>query len=148
MEYATSEQFATYLGVDAPENASSLLRRASSLVAHVTRGAVYTVDENDLPTDTALLSALTEATCVQAEAWHVNGINPVLGRSSSQAVVTKKTLGSASMDLSVSQSDIQARSDLASGDVLVSEAYRVLDRAGLLSSKAQSAYGVTNDAGL
>ena len=148
MNYATLEDFETYIGTTAPANAETLLKRASTLVAYATRSAIYTVDENDLPVDAKLLAAMNEATCAQASAWYVTGIDPVAGRAGYQPIVTQKSLGSASVQMSTYASDAEARSDLQSGEVLVAEAFRILELAGLISTKVQSAYGRVNNAGL
>lgn len=148
MEYASLEDFETYLGQTPPENASTLLKRASSLVAYATRSAIYTVDENDMPLEVKLLNAMKEATCAQASAWYVNNIDPVAGRAGAQPVVTQKNLGSASIQFSTYASDAKSRSDLQSGEVLVFEAYTILERAGLIPNKVQTAYGVVNNAGV
>lgn len=148
MEYATLEDFENYLGVTPPANANTLLKRASNLVAYATRSALYTVDENDYPVEPKLSLAMREATCAQASAWYVNDIDPVAGRAGAQPVVTQKSLGSASVQMSTYASDAEARSDLQSGEVLVSEAFRILELAGLISNKVQTAYGMANNAGL
>jgi hypothetical protein len=148
MEYATLQDFETYLGQTPPDNAESLLKRASNLVAYATRSALYTVDENDMPVEAKLLTAMREATCVQANAWFVNNIDPVAGRAGADPVVTQKNLGTASVQFSVSAGDVQARSDLQSGEVLVFEAFTILERVGLISNKVQTAYGVVNNAGV
>lgn len=148
MEYATLEDFENYLGVTPPANSATLLKRASNLVAYATRSAVYSVDVNDYPTDPKLSLALNEATCAQATAWYVNDIDPVLGRAGVKPVVTQKSLGTATVQMSSSARDSEARSDLESGEVLVAEAFRILELAGLISNKVQSAYGMTNNAGL
>lgn len=81
MQYASIEDFTSYIGTTAPANAETLLKRASNLVAYATRSAIYTVDEFDMPVDQKLLSAMNEATCAQASAWFVNDIDPVAGRA-------------------------------------------------------------------
>lgn len=139
--YATPAQLATYLTgepTSPPANSGVLLRRASSLVAHAIRGAIYQATLEGLPARADLLAATVEATCAQAAAWHGPGIDPTQGRAGLAATASSKSLGGASVTYTVNPADVAARGDLASGDVLVGEAWRVLDRAGLLSTGVQS----------
>lgn len=145
--YATPEQLANYIaGRDldaadppaAPADAGVLLRQASTLVAEVIRAAVYDVDVDGYPTDTEKRAALAEATCVQSAAWSTNGVNPIAGRAGVKPSVASKALGGASVQYASYAADAQARSDLASGDVLIAAAWRVLDNAGMISSSVQS----------
>lgn len=75
MAYATSEQLGIYLSADeetpavVPEDAARLLVRASELIDDHIVTAVYDVDEDDAPTDTAVIAALVAATCAQVEFW-------------------------------------------------------------------------------
>lgn len=146
--YATPIDLAVYVTGDpaatveqAPPNAAALIRQASSLVTDATRGAVYAVTPTGVPADATVLEAMTEATCAQAAAWSANGVDPVKGRSGAAPAVTSKSLGGASVAYSTYAADAAARSDLASGDVLVGAAWRALDQAGLLTTKAQAPGG-------
>lgn len=137
--YATVEELATYLDDVAPANAEMLLKRASRLVATATRGAIYTVDDNDLPVDLTLLAALNEATLAQATAWYLNDIDPRKGvGGATDAAIASKSLGGASVSYQNSQSATDAKVALASGNSLDLEAHRVLLEAGLLTTKVQA----------
>lgn len=68
--YATTGQLAAYLHAAPPAGARRLLARATERVDELTRTACYDVDPDDpdqMPTDAAVLAALVEATCAQAE---------------------------------------------------------------------------------
>lgn len=136
--YATSADLATYTGVAAPANATVLLREASGLVAYAIRGAVYDVDGADLPTDADLLAACVRATCIQAAAWSVNGVDPLAGRSATAQRVTAKSAAGVSVTYAQDERDAKAMSDLASGEVLMPAALRVLWSAGLLTTQVQA----------
>lgn len=152
--YATPEQLANYIEgrelddvseplPTAPTSAAVLLRQASSLVAEATRAALYSVDSEGLPTSTKYLTAFATATCAQAAAWSANGIDPTAGRAGAKAAIASKSLGGASVNYASYAADAAARSDLASGDVLVAEAVRVLDAAGLRTNIVISNRGFT-----
>lgn len=139
--YATVEDWATYLDDTPPANAEMLLARASSLIVYATRAAVYSVDGDNLPTDTSLLAAFNEATMAQATAWFLNSIDPRKGVGNAlEAAVASKSLGGASVSYSASQGVIDAVSGLATGNTLDIEAHRILIDAGLLSTNVQSPY--------
>lgn len=140
--YATPAQLAEYLApggaTEPPSDALRLLRLASGLVGHTTRGAVYQIDQFALPVDVRKLDAMQEATVAQAAAWLVNGIDPDKGRAGEKGAVASKSAGGASITYALHAADVAARSDLASGDVLCGHAWRVLDQAGLLSTSVQA----------
>lgn len=69
MAYATQADLVpTYLAT-APANADLLLTRASRLVDQALLTAVYSVDEDGLPTEADHIAALRDATCEQVAAW-------------------------------------------------------------------------------
>ena len=144
MIYATPADLWEYEGkTGEPDEAYStkatpLLRRASSLVQQAIRGAIYTADASGFPTDTLKREATEEATCAQALAWLRNDIDPYMGRAGAKVAVAAKSAGGLSVQYASYAADAQARSDLASGDVLISEPLRVLESAQLLSTKVQS----------
>lgn len=144
-QYATPADLWVYMGkTGAPDEAftektTPLLRRASSLVTNAIRGAIYEIlPASGIPSDPLKAEAVGEATCAQASAWQSNGIDPYMGRAGAKQQIASKGLGSASIQYASYAADAQARSDLASGDVLISEAWRVLDAAGMLSTNVQS----------
>jgi hypothetical protein len=66
--YATVADLAAWLSpAAAPSDAQARLDRASLVVDEMLLTAVYAVDDNGLPTETAVITALREATCAQAE---------------------------------------------------------------------------------
>jgi hypothetical protein len=67
MAYATTQDLtnSNVLGYAAPANAQVLLARASRDVDRAIQSAVYDTDDNGLPTDAAIATALMEATCEQ-----------------------------------------------------------------------------------
>jgi len=137
--YATPEELATYTGETAPANASVLLRSASRLVTDAVRAKFYAVDGAGLPVDAAQRATLNEATCVQAAAWVANNVNPLAGRAAVKREVAAKSGGGVSVTYASYAADAQARSDLASGDVLTSDALRVLRNGQMLTTKVQTA---------
>lgn len=74
MAYATAAELVAYLGdEDPPANAATLLDRASVDVDSVLIGAWYAVDDDGLPTDAAVIEALSRATCAQVHYWMESG---------------------------------------------------------------------------
>jgi hypothetical protein len=67
MVYATATELAAYTGQPAPADAERLLDRASQDVDDALRTAVYSTDSAGMPTDPAIIAALSEATCAQVE---------------------------------------------------------------------------------
>ena len=67
--YATVEQLAADPWGLTPSGAARLLVRASEVIDQALRTAVYDVDTNGAPTDTAVIAALVGATCAQVEFW-------------------------------------------------------------------------------
>jgi hypothetical protein len=66
--YATSDEYATWLGeASPPAGAARLLRDASLEVDEMLLTAVYRVDHDDMPVDPKVREALRDATCAQAE---------------------------------------------------------------------------------
>ena len=147
--YATPAQLANYIaGRDLddtteplptpPDGADVLLRRASSLVAQAIRATLYDVDDLGAPIVPAQAATLAEATCAQAAAWDANNVDPLAGRAGAAKDIAAKSGGGVSVTYASYADDAKARSDLASGDVLISEAMRVLDNGGMLSTAVQS----------
>jgi len=52
-----------------PDDAARLLARAAEKIDAHTLLAVYDVDDQELPTDTAVAAAFREACCAQVEQW-------------------------------------------------------------------------------
>jgi hypothetical protein len=71
--YATTADLANYLEAVPPANARRLLRQASADIEQATKTAIYDVDTNGFPTDTAVLAAMRDAVCAQVEWWNETG---------------------------------------------------------------------------
>jgi hypothetical protein len=66
--YATVADLAAWLSpTPAPADAQKRLDRASLVVDEMLLTAVYAVDDNGLPTEAAVITALRDATCAQVE---------------------------------------------------------------------------------
>lgn len=140
IQYATPEELAAYLDPDAaepvvPPLATVLIRSASQLVLDATAAAVYDTDENGLPTKAAYLDAMRDATCEQASAWSLNGIDPRKGASQVARRVASKALNGAQVSYVADPKADSYLSDLASGEALTLAAWRILDNAGLISNR-------------
>jgi len=136
--YATSGEFATWLGVAAPTNAANLLRSASILVHRATMTAVYDVDAvTSLPTDVDQLAAFRDATCSQVATWVALAVDPAKGAAGVK-VVTSKSIGSASVSYANAQAlanpAVSALADAATS--LCQEALLILAQAGLLAGSS------------
>ena len=79
MTYATADDLAACdflpTGITAPTGADAarLLSRASRAVDGILRRAVYDVDDDGLPTDSGVITAVRDATCAQACWWLETG---------------------------------------------------------------------------
>jgi hypothetical protein len=72
--YATAEDLADYLGEQPPpDNAATLLDRASTYVDDILIGAYYQTDTNGNPVDEDVAEALRKATCAQVLYWAETG---------------------------------------------------------------------------
>lgn len=120
--YATPEQLTAWTGQPAPTDADRLLRRASEDVDSALLTAVYCTDAQGMPTDTAIITALADATCAQVEWWQETG-DTGTGAADRWGSVS---IGSVAMSG-------RRGGPQAPGDVdLAPRAHRVLARAGLL----------------
>jgi hypothetical protein len=86
--YATLGDLASYLGEDPPDGAAKLLVRASRRVDSALIGAVYDVDDDDLPTDADVAAALRDAVCAQVEWWDEVGDTTGTGAGGAWSDVT------------------------------------------------------------
>lgn len=71
-QHATAEELATWLGEDAPENATQLLRRASNLIDAIVVAPYAKLTDGTI-IDTNVANALRDAACAQAEWWMKTG---------------------------------------------------------------------------
>lgn len=151
IQYATPAELAHHIDPDAPTPtppplATVLLRTASGLVRGATAGAVYSTDAEGVPTAPHIAAAFRDATCEQAAAWSLHGIDPRKGRASAQRTIASKSLLGGSVSYAADTRADQARSDLASGETLTDAAWQILRQAGLTTSSIQTAgYGVLVD---
>lgn len=125
MAYATVQDFEDYLAPDALPSASGrLLERASTIVDEMVIGAVYSVDDEDMPTEPKVLAAFKSATLAQAHYMTVAGdeTNALQGFIS-------VTQGSVSYSRATSSSGTNSS---ATGSRYSSDAYGILRVAGLL----------------
>lgn len=67
--YADATALEEFTGTDAPEGAARLLARASELLDDRVRRTFTVDDDTDLPTDTDIAAALSDAACAQVEYW-------------------------------------------------------------------------------
>ena len=118
--YATVEQLAADPWGLTPPGAARLLVRASEVIDQALRTAVYAVDTNGAPTDTAVIAALVGATCAQVEFWETGDEeDDILGP------VDSLSLAGMSVKMSANQGD------RVSPTYLAPRAHRILVNAGL-----------------
>ena len=112
--YATTTDYANYLRSACPPGARAALARASAAVDDMLLTAVYDVDSDGMPTDAAVIAALREATCVQAQD----------ARAARAAAAGSFSIGSVSVTRSAPQT-------VREEDYRSPRALAVLQRAGL-----------------
>ncbi|MFD9789629.1 hypothetical protein ACFWXK_01635 [Streptomyces sp. NPDC059070] len=119
--YATPEQLAAWTGAPAPPDAGRLLARAAEDIDSALLTAVYRVDEDGAPIEPAIIAALADATCAQAEHWLATGDDG----TGAGSVWDSVSIGP------VSLSGRHSPPSPASGVELAPRADRVLRQAGL-----------------
>ena len=130
---ATPTDLAEWTSTTAPANAVVLLRSATMLVLDATEGAWYDTDPaTGLATDTQVLNAMRDATCIQAAAWAAINYNPLTGGIVTASVKRSKKIGSASIELA--GTDAAAQSQAAAVRSLVPDALRKLQQNNLLGN--------------
>ncbi|TSI11968.1 hypothetical protein [Brevibacterium aurantiacum] len=84
---------------NAPDNAISQIRLASSLVDDATLTAFYTVDAEGMPINEDIRARFKAAVVAQVSYWAELGINPALGVAgiTSERVATSKSIAGASI---------------------------------------------------
>jgi hypothetical protein len=135
--YATPADLAAPPWSSNPTNAAALLRAASGLVTAATRGAVYAVDADGMPTAPLIVTAFRDAVCSQAVTWAALGIDPAaVGiETGTGRVVASKGLGSASVSYAGADAAAARRVQVATS--LTAEALGILEAAGLLNRTVQ-----------
>lgn len=135
MALATSADVADYdPSLTLPPNVARWVRVAEGLVVDAVRLSVYVADPvTGLPSSIANVAAMKEAVAAQVAHWISSGADPTgAGAAAGAQVITGKSLspiGSVSYDAQAQRDLAAARAQ--SADVLCSEAWRVLQRAGL-----------------
>lgn len=141
--YATPAELAAWLDPDAetptvPANATVLLRAATELVRDAASNAVYRTDSTGAAIDSHVSDALRDATTEQASAWSLNGLDPRKGPQQAPRRVASKGLNGASVSYVADSAADTALSELASGKSLTASAWRILDNAGLVSTRVST----------
>lgn len=130
--YATPADLAAWSGQPTPDNAARLLREASIRVRAATMRDLYDTAPSGLPALDDLSGAMRDATCAQAEAWSVAGVDPTGGVAADQAVVAKTALDGAAVEFDAA-AITAARAELL-GPGLTSTALAILRSVGLASA--------------
>jgi len=133
--YADADDLTTWLGEPAPDNATSLLRHASSWVANACRCDIYDTQPNGLPVDDDIREALMEATCAQAERWKELKVNPAAGAGGCDVQVTSSSIDGSSVSAAAGTVDAARAESL---DGLCDLSVSILRNAGLASSLVRS----------
>ena len=135
--YATPDDLTAWWGKPAPDNAVSLLRAASNLVARETRTAVYATTYEGFPDDPPVAQAFSNAVTAQSAFWASNGIDPTAGRLAEvdkNHVISKQIKG-ASIGKSVTLVENANKERSAAVTTLCDEAWLILDNAGLVNGQ-------------
>ncbi|MFJ7620054.1 hypothetical protein ACIQYZ_14760 [Rhodococcus erythropolis] len=133
--YADADDLTTWLGEPAPDNATSLLRHASSRVANACRCDIYDTQPNGLPVDDDIREALMEATCAQAERWKELKVNPAAGAGGFDVQVTSSSIDGSSVSTTAATVDAARAESL---DRLCELSVSILRNVGLASSLVRS----------
>lgn len=133
--YADADNLAAWLGEPAPDNATSLLRHASSRVANACRCDIYDTQPSGLPVDDDIREALRDATCAQAEQWSVLKVDPAAGAGGFDVQVTSSSIDGSSLSTTAAAVDA-ARAEAL--DSLCELSVSILRNAGLASSLVRS----------
>ncbi len=124
--YATTADYARWLGTAPPSGSRRALAAASGEVEQMTRLAIYDVDDDQLPTDTAVAAALRDATCAQAEYAQTSGDANLVGAGTPSGI-TQVGLGS----LSYAKTASPGIGGAAGNTRWSTSAWQILQRAGL-----------------
>lgn len=131
VSYATvADLVPKYIAVE-PADAELLLERATILVDDNIVCAIYETDEDGLPTDAALVTALMRAVCEQVAAWKASGVEDGTGAAAQWANVS---IGSASLGRR-STSGGGAAGGGSAADCLAPQPAKILRLAGLLGQE-------------
>ena len=133
--YATPAELPTWMGRDAPDNATMLLREASVLVADACLADIYEVDDTGMPTSQTYRDAMRDATCAQAGHWAASDTDPTKGAGGQEPRMTVSAIDGASVSY---DTHLTAPDRLNSVKFLHPTAMRILRFAGLASNAVRS----------
>lgn len=128
--YATTDAVERWMGEAPPENAEALLRRASTMVAHATRAAVYDTTPAGMPSDPDVAEAMEEAVCAQVAMWATAGVDPASATVSAQ--VSRSSIDGASVDYDTAMATAEQNKMRTE---LCPEAVEILTIAGLIGGR-------------
>lgn len=126
-QYATPAEYTSYTGGTTTDR---VLTVASNRIDEVLIGAVYDVDDNDLPTDATILAALKNATCEQALFMDEEGDTSGTGNAST-GTLQSASIGSASYSMDATAA-AEKRQNTPSGAPIAPGALSILRVEGLL----------------
>jgi len=134
-QYATASDLAAWTQAPAPANADQILRACTGLVLDATEEAYYTTDPTTgMATDTQILGAMRDATCIQAAAWIALNIDPATGGVLTQSLRTSKKIGTAQVTFDVADTAAAAAARQAAYTGLVPAALAHLRRYNLIGN--------------
>lgn len=125
--YATSVEYAAWLGTAAPAGATRALRAASGRVDEMLIASVYPVNASGAPTEAAHIEALRDATCAQAD--YARAIGDQYSTGGQQWASVK--IGTAALTRGTGSGGGTTAASKYS-----SEAFGILQRAGLVNQEA------------
>lgn len=131
---ATADDYATWAEQTAPVNITRILRACTRLVLDATLIAEYCADADGNATDTGVVEALREATCIQAAAWVALKIDPDTGGVLTQSVKASKKIGTGAVTYDTADTTAAAAARRAAYTGLVPGALQTLRLAGLLTA--------------
>lgn len=137
---ATSADYATWTGTTSPTLIDQTLRACTALVLDATKRAWYATDPlTGLATDTRILEAMRDATCIQAAAWTALGIDPNTGGVITKSVAKSKKIGTAQIEYADTDAAAAARAAAYAG--LVPAALLKLKQNDLIDGRVWSRRG-------
>lgn len=118
--YATSTEYqnSPYGSSPAPANISQLLAQASRAVDTLIVAAVYTVDNDQLPTDPDILAATRDATIAQARYSNARGDGEGTGETWSSVGIGSATLTRGSGSSAANTGGLSPRFSPVANDIL------------------------------
>lgn len=127
--YADRHKLAEFMA-EIPDNAETLLRYASLLVAGATRHDRYDVDPAGKPSDPFIIGAFEDATCLQAAEWAAAGVDPVAAGGQAGQTVKSSSIAGGNVTFDVEGDTARRR---ASATTLCTASVEALRQEGLCS---------------